>query len=343
MRMRRTHVAGVACGLAALVIALVPALVWAEEVLGTIKSVDVPGKRFLLTQDSDHQDVAVRVTERTELPRQGGTIKDLVALKPGTRVRVANAFVASKVTVEPEKAVGTTSGRSVLAEFWYNFRHNLFKPLLLFFYLGFVIVLLQVQFEFPYVVYQALTIYLLIAIGWHGGEELAGLKPELLSHVLGFMCTGFGLNFVIGLIAFGILRLATNLREVDQATVAGYYGSDSAGTFVTCLGVLASTHIAYDAYMPVMLAVMEIPGCLVALYLISRLRHHGMDALGNMPHEPGYDPKAQRPKPASTGGDAHGHGHSAVEEEKEIALEKMEHGPNPHFSPYSFGDRLLAD
>jgi uncharacterized protein len=78
----------------------------------------------------------------------------------------------------------------------------------------------------------------------------------------------------------------------------------------------------------VMLAVMEIPGCLVALYLISRLRHHGMDALGNMPHEPGYDPKAQRPKPASTGGDAHGHGHSAVEEEKEIALEKMEHGPN---------------
>ena len=55
----------------------------------------------------------------------------------------------------------------------------------------------------------------------------------------------------------------------------GYYGSDSAGTFVTCLGVLATAHIAYDAYMPVMLAVMEIPGCLVALYLVARLRTRG--------------------------------------------------------------------
>ena len=32
--------------------------------------------------------------------------------------------------------------------------------------------------------------------------------------------------------------------------------------------------------MPVMLAVMEIPGCLVALYLVARLRHRGMDAAG---------------------------------------------------------------
>ena len=39
-------------------------------------------------------------------------------------------------------------------------------------------------------------------------------------------------------------------------------------------------------YMPVMLAVMEIPGCLVALFLVARLRNNGMDALGNMPDEP---------------------------------------------------------
>jgi hypothetical protein len=150
---------------------------------------------------------------------------------------------------------------------------------------------------------------------------LSGLKPEVLGPVLGFMCTGFMLNFLVGIIAFVVLRLATNLREVDQATVAGYYGSDSAGTFVTCLGVLAATHIAYDAYMPVMLAVMEIPGCLVALYLVSRLRHQGMDALGNMPFEPGYDPKARRPRPAA----GQGHGHSPVESEKEMALEKTAH------------------
>ena len=66
----------------------------------------------------------------------------------------------------------------MLQEFWHNFTHNLFKPLLLFFYFGFLIPILKVRFEFPYVIYQGLTMYLLLAIGWHGGEELAKIKPD---------------------------------------------------------------------------------------------------------------------------------------------------------------------
>ena len=65
----------------------------------------------------------------------------------------------------------------MLHEFWGNFTHNLFKPLLLFFYFGFLISILRVRFEFPYVIYQGLTTYLLLAIGWHGGEELARINP----------------------------------------------------------------------------------------------------------------------------------------------------------------------
>lgn len=124
-------------------------------------------------------------------------------------------------------------GEEMFEQFLDNFLHNLFKPLLLFFYLGFLVPLLKVPFEFPYAVYAA--------------------------------------------------------------AVAGYYGSDSAGTFVTCLGVLTASNIAFAAYMPVMLAVMEIPGCLVALALVARMRASGkMDALGNMPGEAGYDPHAIR-------------------------------------------------
>jgi uncharacterized protein len=52
---------------------------------------------------------------------------------------------------------------AMLHEIWPNFTHNLFKPLLLFFYLGFLIPILKVRFEFPYVIYQGLTIYLLLA------------------------------------------------------------------------------------------------------------------------------------------------------------------------------------
>lgn len=176
----------------------------------------------------------------------------------------------------------------MLQEFLHNFLHNLFKPLLLFFYFGFLIRMLKVDFEFPYVIYQGLTLYLLVAIGWHGGEELAEIKASSIGAIVGFMITGVVLNFVIGVIAYLLLNHLTSLRPVDKATVAGHYGSDSAGTFATCVAVLAGVGLAFDAYMPVMLAVMEIPGCLVALYLVARLRHRGMDPEGNMPDEPGY-------------------------------------------------------
>ena len=102
------------------------------------------------------------------------------------------------------------------------------------------------------------------------------------------MLIGFLTNFFIGIVAYNILRWTTKLRQVDAATVAGYYGSDSAGTFVTCTGVLTAGHVAFAPYMPVMLAVMEIPGCLVALYLVAKMRQKGMDAAGNMPGESGY-------------------------------------------------------
>lgn len=169
-----------------------------------------------------------------------------------------------------------------------NFLHNLFKPLLLFFYAGFMIPLLGIRFDFPQALYQSLTIYLLLAIGWHGGEQLAELPPSMIGQASGFMVLGFFTNLAIGFATYFTLRAVTKLRRVDAATVAGYYGSDSAGTFVTCTGVLIAGQIAYAAYMPVLLAVMEIPGCLVALILVSKMRRQGMDAQGNMPDEPGF-------------------------------------------------------
>jgi hypothetical protein len=219
----------------------------------------------------------------------------------------------------------------MLHEFLQNFTHNLFKPLLLFFYFGFLLPILKVDFEFPYVIYQGLTMYLLLAIGWHGGEELAAIKASSIGHIVGFMATGFALNFVIGVVAYLLLSRMTTMRRVDKATVAGYYGSDSAGTFATCVGLLISVGVVFDAYMPVMLAVMEVPGCLVALYLVARLRHKGMDADGNMPDEPGYVPPvparfapgaAAQPFPGQKLDSEQERG---IAQELEFSLEKREH------------------
>jgi uncharacterized protein len=223
----------------------------------------------------------------------------------------------------------------MLQEFWHNFTHNLFKPLLLFFYFGFLIPILRVRFEFPYVIYQGLTMYLLLAIGWHGGEELARIHTSVWV-IVGFMVMGFLLNCLIGGLAYLLLSRLSSMRRVDKATVAGYYGSDSAGTFATCVAVLTAINMAFNAYMPVMLAVMEIPGCLVALYLVARLRHRGLNEAGYMPDEPGYTPSVKvGVGPGTPARPPHGQSletenERGVEQELELSMEKLEH---PNWEP----------
>jgi uncharacterized protein len=224
----------------------------------------------------------------------------------------------------------------MLYEFWHNFTYNLFQPLLLFFYFGFLIPILKVRFEFPYAIYQGLTMYLLVAIGWQGGEELAKIKPADIDNIAGFTVLGVVLNFVIGIAAYFLLKYITTMRQVDRATVAGYYGSDSAGTFATCVAVLTGVGIAFNAYMPVLLAFMEIPGCLVVLYLVARLRHRGLNEAGYMPDEPGYTPPVNvGVGPGTAARPPHGQSletqqERGIEQELEISMEKLEH---PNWEP----------
>ncbi len=170
-----------------------------------------------------------------------------------------------------------------------NLTQNLLNPLLLFFFAGFLIPLLRVEFEFPKALFQSLTIVLLLSIGWHGGEQLAEIEAGSdLAYAALFIGVGFLTNLMIGLMAYGMLRTMTKLRKIDTSTIAGYYGSDSAGSFVTALGFLTSLNINSAPYMPVMVAVMEIPGCLLSLILVANLRKNGMDPNGNMPGELNY-------------------------------------------------------
>ena len=185
----------------------------------------------------------------------------------------------------------------MLNEIWLNLTHNLFKPLLLFFYLGFLIAILKVRFELPYVIYQGLTMYLLLAIGWQGGEQLAKVEPDDIDNIAEFIALGCVLSIVIGGFTYVALRYLTPLRQVDRAAIAGYYGSNSAGAYATCVAVLVGLGITFDAYMSFTLVLMDICGCLLALYIVARLRHRGLDSAGFMPGERG-DHRAGAPGPA---------------------------------------------
>ncbi len=290
-----------------------------RKLTGIVFTVEEPDK---MTMTTDYIKKFLYQATSETVVKLNGEKAQLTDLKIGDQISVVSSDGENATAIEAHR-------QSMAAEFWYNFRKNLFKPLLLFFYMGFAVPLLKVAFEFPHIIYQGLTIYLLVSIGWKGGEELAELSGKDLTLALKFMSIGFATNFVIGIVAYTILRTGVKtLRRVDAATVAAYYGSDSAGTFVTCVGVLAAANIAYAAFMPVMLAVMEIPGCLVGLYLVSRLRKQGMDVLGNMPDEPGYNPLAVPSHEIDVAHDSHHKGarEKAVREEARMALEEKENG-----------------
>jgi uncharacterized protein len=83
---------------------------------------------------------------------------------------------------------------------------------------------------------------------------------------------------------------------------------------------------------------MEIPGCLVALYLVARLRHRGMDAAGNMADEPGYTPVKVGVGPGTAarppqGGSLQNERGLEVDEELELSLEKGERTEELDLSP----------
>ena len=143
---------------------------------------------------------------------------------------------------------------------------NLLIPAVLFFGLGVVARVMKSDLRFPPDLAKILSIYLLVAIGLHGGYELG--KADLgtaLYAVVWALILGFGLP-VIG---FLLLLASRRVDHMNAAAIAAHYGSVSAGTFLTAIAYLDNLGIAYDSYPVIMLAVMESPAIIVGLLLAS--------------------------------------------------------------------------
>lgn len=134
----------------------------------------------------------------------------------------------------------------------------------LFFLLGFVARLARSDLKIPGQLYEALSIYLLIAIGLKGGMELArqdalSILPQALMVLI--------LGAVIPLIAFPLLRRLGKLDRFNAAAIAGHYGSVSVVTFAVAVDYLIARGIEYEAYMPLFLVLLEMPGIAVGILL----------------------------------------------------------------------------
>lgn len=147
-------------------------------------------------------------------------------------------------------------------------QNNLLSPMVLFFALGFLAAAAKSDLNFPEAVAKALSLYLLIAIGFKGGVIVAerGVDAKMAMAIT----AGFILSAVIPFIAFGILRKVSNLPRIDVAAVAAHYGSISIVTFVASTSALDALGIEYEGYLVAVAAVMESPAIIAALILAKK-------------------------------------------------------------------------
>ncbi|MFW5816079.1 MAG: sodium-dependent bicarbonate transport family permease [Wenzhouxiangella sp.] len=145
---------------------------------------------------------------------------------------------------------------------------NLLSPIVLSFVLGLVAAGLRSDLSVPEAVAKGLSIYLLFAIGYKGGVEVAaaGLDWRL---ALGLLA-GVGLSATLPLIAYGLLRAMSRLSSIDAAAVAGHYGSISIVTFVAAGALLQARGVGYEGWLVAVAATMEAPAILTALWLAQR-------------------------------------------------------------------------
>ncbi len=141
---------------------------------------------------------------------------------------------------------------------------NILSPPVLFFFLGMLAIFLKSDLEIPPPLPKLFSLYLLFAIGFKGGSELA--KSGVSQEVVLTMLAAILMACAVPVYTFFILRLKLDIY--NAAAIAATYGSISAVTFITASSFLNELGIGFSGYMVAALALMESPAIIVGLLLI---------------------------------------------------------------------------
>ena len=149
---------------------------------------------------------------------------------------------------------------------------NLISPVVLCFALGILSRWIKSDLSVPEPVHQGLSIYLLLAIGLKGGAAIASTPlAEMFAPVL--------LTLILGVItpvsAFFLMRGIGRLGVEDAAAVAAHYGSVSVVTYLAASEAVKRAGMPGEGYLPALVAVLEVPGIIVALLFASKAGQSG--------------------------------------------------------------------
>ncbi len=141
---------------------------------------------------------------------------------------------------------------------------NVTNPALLFFILGILAVQFKNDLKIPENSSKFISIYLLLSIGFKGGNELSHNVMDYT--ILGSLSLGLFLASIVPVVAFFILKQKVNIK--NAGAIAAAYGSVSAVTFVTAISFLDFEGVSFDGYMIAVMALMEAPAIVLGILLI---------------------------------------------------------------------------
>ncbi len=143
---------------------------------------------------------------------------------------------------------------------------NLSNPSLLFFILGVLAVKLKSDLEIPPTSAKFIALYLMISIGFKGGQELS--HSEFTTGIFWALAFGVLLSASIPFYTFFILK--RKLGVPNAAAIAGAYGSISAVTFVAAAAFLEVQGVSFGGHMVAVMALMEAPAIVSSMILLRK-------------------------------------------------------------------------
>jgi len=149
----------------------------------------------------------------------------------------------------------------------HSLTQSLLSPMVLAFLLGIFATLVRSDLKIPEQLYAAMTVYLLFAIGLKGGAKLDGVTLADFARPVG---AALLLCVTIPVWSFFILRRLGRIDATNAAALAAHYGSVSAVTFGEALVFLDLMKVSHEPFLPALLAVMEVPAIVLALFLAGR-------------------------------------------------------------------------
>ena len=141
---------------------------------------------------------------------------------------------------------------------------NLLTPIILFFLFGIIAARIKSDLKIPEAISEFLPIYLLAAIGLHGGIEMRNTGFE---NMLIPMLIAIGLSLLFTLNHYQILRRLGKFNIFDSYALASTYGAVGAVTFSVGLSFLKNQGVTSEGYLAAILAVLEPVAFIMAIFL----------------------------------------------------------------------------